>query len=53
MHRVYIPILVILGTTVAVAAGTGSGGDSGLGGASILAAGGWGDCCPRHSSAEL
>src|SRR3954454_14056734 len=27
--------------------------DSGLGGASILAASGWGDCCPGHSSTEF
>jgi hypothetical protein len=34
-------------------AGTSSGGDSGLWGAPILAAGGWSDCCPRHSSADV
>ena len=41
------------GPAMAAVAGTGSGGDSGLGGASILAAGGWGDCCAGHSSTEF
>ena len=38
---------------MAAVAGTGSGGDPGLGGASIMAAGGWGDCCPGHSSPKF
>src|SRR5262249_7398494 len=41
------------GPAMAVVAGTGSGGNSRLGSASILAVGGWGDCCPGHSSAEI
>jgi hypothetical protein len=41
------------GPAMATVAGTGSGGDSGLGGASILAAGGWGDCCAGHSDAVV
>jgi hypothetical protein len=41
------------GPAMAAVAGAGSGGDSGLGSASILAAGGWGNCCPGHSSAEF
>jgi hypothetical protein len=38
------------GSAMAAVAGTSSGGDSGP---SILAAGGWSDCCPRHSSADV
>jgi hypothetical protein len=41
------------GPAMAAAAGTGSGGDSGLGGASILVAGGRGDCCAGYSSADF
>jgi hypothetical protein len=41
------------GPAVVVIAGTGSGSYSGLGRTSILAAGGWSDCCPGHSSAEV
>jgi len=38
---------------VAAIAGIGSGGHSRLGRTSILAAGGWSDCCPEYSSAEI
>src|SRR6516165_1536766 len=38
------------GPAVVAIAGTCSGGHSGLGRTSILAAGGWSDCCPGHSS---
>jgi hypothetical protein len=41
------------GTAVVAIAGTGSRSYSGLGRTSILAAGGWSDCCPGHSSAEV
>jgi hypothetical protein len=41
------------GPAMAAVAGTGFGGDSGLGGASILAVGSWSDCCPGHSSADV
>ena len=42
-----------VGSAMAAVAGTGTGGGAGLGGASILAAGGWGDCRPGHPSAEF
>jgi hypothetical protein len=41
------------GPAMAAVAGTGSGGDSWFGGASILAASGWSDSRPGHSSAVL
>src|SRR6516164_9583247 len=41
------------GLAVVAVAGIGSGGDSGRGGASVLVAGGWGDCCAGHSPAEV
>jgi len=40
------------GPAVVAIAGT-SGGHSGFGCTSVLAAGGWSDCCPGHSSAEV
>jgi hypothetical protein len=42
-----------VGPAVVAIAGTSSGGHSGLGRTSILAAGGWSDCCPGHSSTEV
>ena len=41
------------GTAVVAIAGTGPGGHSGRGCTSILAAGGWSDRCPGHSSTEV
>src|SRR5215469_13140933 len=41
------------GPAVVAIAGTSSGGHSGFRRTSILAAGGWSDCCPGHSSAEV
>jgi hypothetical protein len=40
------------GPAMAAVARTGSGGNSGIWSASVLAAGGWSDCCPGHSSAD-
>ena len=45
-------LFMVLGRQWLLVAWTGSEGDSGVGGASILAAGGCGDRCPWHSSAE-
>ena len=41
------------GSAMAAVARTGSGGDPGLGCVSIMAAGGWGDCYPGHSSPKF
>ena len=46
-------LFMVLGRRWLLLPGTSFGGDSGLWGASILAAGGWSDCCPRHSSADV
>jgi hypothetical protein len=46
-------LFLVLGRQWLLFAGTGSRGDSGLRGASILAAGGWSDCCPGHSQADV
>ncbi|MFZ1197616.1 MAG: hypothetical protein WAN49_19585 [Pseudolabrys sp.] len=46
-------LFMVAGSAMATVAGTSSGGYSRLWGASILAAGGWSDCCPRHSSADV
>jgi hypothetical protein len=48
-----VPAFLGAGPAVVAAAGTSSGGHSGLGCTSILAAGGWGDCCLWHSSTEV
>ena len=39
-----------VGPAMAAVAGTGSGGNPGFGGASVIAAGRWRDCSPGHSS---
>jgi hypothetical protein len=46
-------LFMVLGRQWLLLPGTGPGGDSGIGGASILAAGGWSDCCPGNSSADV
>jgi hypothetical protein len=48
-------VAAFLGARPAVAAiaGISSGGHSGIGHTSILAAGGWSDCCPGHSSTTV
>jgi hypothetical protein len=38
---------------MAALAGAGPGSDTGRRGTSILAAGGWSNCCPRYSSTEV
>jgi hypothetical protein len=47
------PAVHSAGPAMAAVAGIALEAIPGLGGASILAAGSWGDCCPRHSSAEV
>ena len=42
-----------VGAAVVAIAGTGSRRHSRLGRTSILAAGGWNDCCPGHSTTEF
>jgi hypothetical protein len=46
-------LFMVLGRQWLLLPGPGSGGHSGLGHTSILAAGGWSDCCRGHSSTEV
>jgi hypothetical protein len=45
-------LFVVLGWQMAAFAGASPRGDTGRRGTSILAAGGWSNCCLRHASAE-